>query len=68
MPSHAHNIILLVINVVAFFLAGRFLKSLNVFPECTEQKLFCQQTENNALQLSVYLLFLTQMNADKLPH
>jgi len=51
MHCHAHNTILLamVINGIAFFLAGRVLKpcwklkSLNVSPESAEQKLSCQQ-------------------------
>jgi len=51
MPCLVHNAILLamVINRVAFFLAGQAfkpcwkLKSLNVSPESAEQKLFCQQ-------------------------
>jgi len=53
MPCHDHDTILLamVINGVAFFLAGRVLKPcwklkpLNVSPESAEQKFYWQQVK-----------------------
>ena len=66
-----HNIILLVITVWScLFLAGRFLKSCwkRKSPWECRTAIILPATENNALQLSVYLLFFTQMNANKLPY